>query len=87
MITPRRLQHVGHKFRSDGRSGPVLLVLAGVGEVGYDGGDASRGSGFAGVDYDEEFHEAVVNVAWGGGLEDEDFRILLAFVDIRVGDL
>ena len=71
MIASRRLQHIGHELCGDGSPGSILFVLARVGEVGDYGGDAAGGGGFAGVDYDEEFHEAVVDVARGGGLEDE----------------
>ena len=72
MVAACRLQHVRHEFRSYRCPRFVFLVLAGVGEVGDYGGDTPRGCGFAGVDYDEEFHEAVVDVAGGGGLEYED---------------
>lgn len=72
MITPRRLQHIRNQFRRDRCSGLVLFILARVGEVGNDGCDAPCGRGLAGVDHDEEFHEAVVDVAGGGGLENED---------------
>ena len=71
VVAARRLQHVGHQLRRDRSPGLVLLVLAGVGEVGDDGGDASRRGRLAGVDHDEELHQAVVDVARGGGLEDE----------------
>ena len=72
MVAARGLQHIRHQLRGDGRPGPVLFILARVGKVGDHGGDAARRSGLAGVDYDEEFHKAVVDVAGGGGLEDED---------------
>lgn len=71
MVTASRLQHIRHQLCGDGGSGPVFFVLARVGEVGDYGGDAPRGGGLAGVDYDEELHEAVVDVARGGGLEDK----------------
>lgn len=75
MVATCGLQHVGHKAGSDGRTGLVFLVLAGIGKVGDDGRDAARGCGLAGVDHDEEFHEAIVDVAGSGGLEDEDLKI------------
>lgn len=65
------LEHVGHQFRCDGGAGFVFLILASVGEVREDGGDAAGGRSFAGVDHDEEFHEPVVYVVGPGGLEDE----------------
>ena len=71
MVASRRLQHIRHKLRGDGRARAVFLVLPRVGEVGDYGGDAPCGGGLAGGEYDEEFHEAVVNVARGGGLEDK----------------
>ena len=72
VVAARRLDHVGHELRGDGGAGFVLLVLTCVGEVGDDGGDAACRGGLAGVDHDEEFHEAVIDVARGGGLENED---------------
>jgi len=66
------LQHVRDELGGDGGARLVLLVLARVGEVGDHGGDAARGGGLARVDHDEELHEAVVDFARGGGLEDED---------------
>ncbi len=74
MITSCRLQHVCHEFRCYRCPRFVLFVLACVGEVGDYGGYAPCGCGFAGVDYDEELHEAVVDVAGGGGLEYEDYK-------------
>ena len=71
MVTACRLQHIRNQFRGDGGAGFVFLVLARVGEVGDYGCDAAGGGGFAGPDHDEEFHEGVVDVARGGGLEDE----------------
>jgi hypothetical protein len=67
------LEHVGNELGGDGRAGLVLLVLAGVEEVGDDGGDSAGRGGFAGVDHDQQLHEAVVDVAGAGGLEDEDW--------------
>ena len=46
------LQHVGDELGGDGGAALVLLVLARVGEVGYDGGNSSRRCGSAGVDHD-----------------------------------
>jgi len=71
VITASSLEHVRHQFRCNGRAGLVLLVLAGVGEIGDYGCDAPGRSGLAGVDHDEEFHEAVVDVVGAGRLQDE----------------
>ena len=72
VVAAGRLQHVGGELGRDGRARLVLLVLARVGEVGDDGGDAACRCRFAGVDHDHELHQAVVDVAWSRGLEDED---------------
>lgn len=56
MITPCRLQHIGHEFRRDGGAGLVLLVLARVGEIGDHGRDAPGRGGLAGINHDEELH-------------------------------
>jgi hypothetical protein len=52
-----------------------------VGVAGDHCGDAARRGGFAGVDHDEEFHEAVVDVARGGGLDDVDIFVADGFAD------
>jgi len=85
MITTGGLQHIRHKLRSDGSSTLVLLVLARVGEIRQDGGDAARGGGAAGVDQDEEFHDVVVDVAGFGGLDDEDVLVADGLADGDAG--
>ena len=72
VVTPGRLEHVGHELCGDGCARLVLFVLPRVGKVGDDGGDATCRGSLAGGDYDEELHDVVVDVAGGGGLEDED---------------
>lgn len=71
MIASCSLQHIRHQFCCDGRSRFILLVLTSVGEVGDYGCYASGGGSFAGGEDDEKLHKAVVDVAGGGGLEDE----------------
>lgn len=66
------LQHVRDELGGYGGAALVLLVLARIREVGADDGNAPRGGGSAGMDHDEKLHEAVIDVARGGGLEDED---------------
>ncbi len=74
MVAPSRLEHIRHQLRRDGRPRLVFLVLSRVGEIGDDGRDAAGGSGLAGVDDDEEFHQPIVDVAGRSGLEDEDLK-------------
>ena len=74
VVAPSSLQHVGHKFRGDRSPTLILLILAGVGEVGKHSGDAAGGGGTAGIDEDEELHDVVVDVARLGGLDDEDYK-------------
>ena len=58
--------------------------MARVGEVGDHGGDAAGRRGFTGVDHDEEFHEAVIDVTGGGRLEDEHCRLIVrSLVDVH----
>lgn len=59
------LQHVCHELGSNRSPTLILLVLARVGEVGQNGGDAARRGGAAGVDEDEELHNVIVHA---GGL-------------------
>lgn len=81
MIASRRLQHVRHQLCRDGRARSILFVLPCVGEIGDDGSDASGGGGFASGEDDEEFHKPVVDVARGGGLQDEYWGAVLVSVD------
>lgn len=80
MIAAGCLQHIRHEFCSDGSTGSVFLVLTGIGEVGDHGGDTTGRCSLAGVDDDEEFHEAVIDVARSGGLEDEDSEFNVSFM-------
>lgn len=81
VVGARGLQHIGDQPRRDGGAGLVLLILPGVGVAGYDGGDASCTGGLAGVDHDQQLHEAVVDVARGGGLEDVDIFVAYGLAD------
>ena len=81
VITPSCLEHIGHELGGDRSPTLIFLVLARVGEVGQDGGDAAGGGGAAGVDEDEQFHYVVVDVAGFGGLDDEDWVLQLALVE------
>lgn len=68
MVAASGLKHVSHQTGSDGSARFVLLVLASVGEVGQDGGDAAGRGSLASVDHDEQLHDSIVDVAGGGGL-------------------
>ena len=72
MIAPCRLQHVGHEFGCDRSPTLILFVLASVGKIGQDGGDAAGRGGTASVDEDEELHDVVVDIAGLGRLQNED---------------
>lgn len=74
VIAAGRLQHVGHQLGRDWRARFVLFVLPSVGKVGNNGRNPSCGGRLASVDDDKEFHESIVDIAGGGGLEDEHFR-------------
>lgn len=75
------LKHIRHKFCRYGSSRFVLLVLASIGEIRDYSSDTARGSCLAGIDDDQEFHESVVDIAWGGGLQYEDFKQLMHSLD------
>ena len=72
MVAASGLKHVSHQTGSDGRTRFILLVLTSVGEVGQDGGDAAGRGRLASVDHDEQFHDSIVDVARGGGLQHKD---------------
>ena len=87
VVTSSGLEHVGHQAGGDGGTRLVLLVLARVGEVGQDGRDTARRGRLAGVDHDEELHDAVVDLSGGGGLQDEDVFVADGFADCDGGFL
>lgn len=72
MVAAGSLQHVRDELGGYGRATLVLLVLPRIREIRDDGGDSPGAGGSAGVDHDEKLHEAIVDVARGSGLEDED---------------
>jgi hypothetical protein len=76
MVTTSGLKHVSHQTRGDGSTGFVLLILASVGKVGQDCGDAAGRGRLAGIDHDEQLHDTVVDVAGGSGLKDKDWKTL-----------
>ena len=49
----------------------VFLVLPGVGEARYDGGDSDGGGDLTGIDHDEQLHQVVVDLS-GPTLDDVD---------------
>lgn len=53
MVAASSLKHVGHELGGNGSTTLVLLILAGVGEVGDDSSDATGRCSLAGVDHDE----------------------------------
>lgn len=82
VVASSGLEHVGDELGGDWGARLVFLVLTRIWEVWDDGGDAASGGGLAGVDHDEELHEAVVDFTWGGGLEDEDcIRVLIKVLE------
>jgi hypothetical protein len=75
MAAPRGLQHVRDQLSTDGRTAFVLLVLARVGKIGNDGGDAAGRRGLARVDQDQQLHQAVIDLAGRGALDDEHILV------------
>ena len=75
MITSRILNHVGDELGRNWRTALVLLVLSRIEEVRNDGRDPPGAGRLAGVDHDEELHQAVVDVVRGRGLQNEDILV------------
>jgi hypothetical protein len=80
VVAAGSLKHVSHQTSSDGSAGFVLLVLASVGEVGQDGGDATGRGSLASVDHDEQLHDSIVDVAGGSRLQDKDWDAAVSLV-------
>lgn len=71
----RNLQHVCYQPSADGGTGLVFLVLACVGEVGDHSRDTTSRGSAAGVDHDEQFHQAIIDIARRCRLKNEDIFI------------
>ena len=63
-------QHVRDKLGGDGVAALGLAVLPGIAEVGDDRRHAARGGALAGIDHDEQLHEAVID-RLAGGVDEE----------------
>ena len=63
-------EHVGHQLGGDGVAALGLAILTGVAEVGDHGGDAACAGALAGVDHDQQLHQAVVD-GLAGGIDEE----------------
>ena len=63
-------EHIGHQLGGDGIAGLGLAVLAGIAEIGDHGGDTAGAGTLAGVDHDEQLHQAVVD-GFAGGVDEE----------------
>jgi hypothetical protein len=61
MITPSFPQHVGDQLGGDRGPRLVLLILPGIREMRYDGGDSSGRSDLASVDHDTEFEQRSID--------------------------
>lgn len=81
VIAAGSLQHVGDQLGRDRCSTLVLLVLSGIGEVREDGRDATGAGGSAGMDHDQELHQAVVDVVGCRGLQDKDIFVSHGFTN------
>lgn len=83
-------EEVCDELCGDGVVGLGLAVLAGVAEIGNDGGDASGGGAAAGVDHNEELHQVVVDRITGG-LDKKNVRAAHRFVkgngDLSIGEV
>ena len=82
--------HIGHQLGADGVAALGLAVLPGIAEVGHHGGDAACGGALAGVDHDEQLHEAVVD-GLAGGVDEEDVAAAHRFIQgdggLAVGEM
>ena len=63
-------QHIGHQLGGDGITALGLAVLTGIAEIGDHRGDAAGTGTLAGVDHDQQLHQAVVD-GLAGGVDEE----------------
>ena len=63
-------EHVGHQLGGDGIAALGLAVLTGIAEIGDHRSDTACGGTFAGIDHDEQLHQAVID-RLAGGVDEE----------------
>ena len=77
-------EEVSDNLRGDGHTcGAYAAVLAGIAEIGDDGGDASCGCAAERVDHDEELHQVVIGGS-AGGLDYEHIAAADVLIDLNV---
>ena len=59
-------EHVGHQLGRDGIAALGLTILTGIAEIGDHRGNTTRGGALAGIDHDEQLHQAVIDRLAGG---------------------
>ena len=64
-------EHVGDELGGDGVAGLGLAVLTGIAEVRDDRGDSAGRCAAAGIDHDQQLHQAVVD-GFAGGLHQKN---------------
>ena len=72
VVAASSLEHVGHELGGNGSTALVLLILAGVGEVGDNSRDAAGRGSLAGIDHDKELHKSIVDIVRFRRLQNED---------------
>jgi hypothetical protein len=72
---------VGHQLSRDRRARAGLAVLAGIAEIGDDGGDPARRAAAQGIDDHQQFHQIVVR-GKTGRLDDENILTAHVFKDL-----
>ena len=81
--------HIGDEFRGDRCARAGFAILAGIAEIGNDGGDAAGRCAAQRIDDDEQLHDMIVGGV-GGGLDDENIGaadVILDFgEDFHIGE-
>ena len=81
--------HIGDEFRGDRGARAGFAILAGIAEIGNDGGDAAGRCAAQRIDDDEQLHDMIVGGV-GGGLDDENIGaadVVLDFgEDFHIGE-
>ena len=75
-------EEIGNERGADRSAGAGLAVLAGVAEVGDDGGDAAGAGALEGVQQEAELHQGLVGGS-AGRLDDEDVMTAHAVADLN----
>lgn len=81
VVATGSLEHIRDELRGNGSTALILLVLASIRKAWDDGGDSSRRRRLARIYHDQQLHQAIVHLAGGRALDNEDILVAYTLLD------